>query len=85
MKGGDNGSVTVPQFPEYGPSVSPIGANSSSIQTNTTSIATTSGARYDHYAFLPTKINGGTRKHNKRSHKRSNTHKRSNNKRSKKY
>ena len=94
LRGGDNGSVTVPQFPQIGPNLSPINSNTSSIQTNTTSIATTSGARYDHYAFLPTKINGGTRKHKRSTRKRSTrkrtrsqnkrSNKRSNNKRSNK-
>ena len=40
IHGGDNGSVTVPQFPQIGPNLSPINSNTSSIQTNTTSIAT---------------------------------------------
>ena len=74
IRGGDNGSVTVPQFMQIGPNVSPINANSSSIQTNTTSIATKNNAVNDYYAFLPSKT-GGKRKirsmHRKSKHRKS--------------
>ena len=60
--GGDNGSVTVPQFPQSGPNVSPVNSNSSSIQNNTTSIATKNNAAGDHYAFENTPTTGGSRR-----------------------
>jgi hypothetical protein len=60
--GGDNGSVTVPQFPQSGPNVSPVNSNSSSIQNNTTSIATKNNAAGDHYAFETTPTTGGSRR-----------------------
>ena len=60
--GGDNGSVTVPQFPQSGPTVSPVNSNSSSIQNNTTSIATKNNAAGDHYAFENTPTTGGSRR-----------------------
>jgi len=60
--GGDNGSVTVPQFPQSGPNVSPVNSNSSSIQNNTTSIATKNNAAGDHYAFETQPTTGGSRR-----------------------
>jgi hypothetical protein len=88
--GGDNGSVTVPQFPQSGPSVSPVNSNSSSIQNNTTSIATKNNAAGDHYAFENTPTTGGSRrrtmrsKKSKRSKSKSKKSKRSKSMRSKK-
>ena len=79
--GGDNGSVTVPQFPQSGPTLSPINSNTSSIQTNTTSIATKNDAAGDYYAFLPTTSGGA--KTGKHRHSKSCKHKRSKSKRSK--
>ena len=76
MKGGDNGSVTVPQFPQIGPNLSPINSNTSSIQTNTTSIATKNNAVNDCYAFGNCPTVGGRRKYKRSQHKRS-QHKRS--------
>ncbi len=81
MKGGDNGSVTVPQFPQIGPNLSPINSNTSSIQTNTTSIATKNNAVNDCYAFGNCPTVGGRRKYKRSQHKRS-QHKRSQHKRS---
>jgi len=78
MHGGDNGSVTVPQFPQIGPILSPINSNTSSIQTNTTSIATKNNAVNDCYAFGNCPTVGGTRKHKRSQYKRSQyKHKRS--------
>jgi hypothetical protein len=88
MKGGDNGSVTVPQFPQIGPNLSPINSNTSSIQTNTTSIATKNNAVNDCYAFGNCPTVGGRRKYKRSQHKRSQhkritrKHKRSTRKRS---
>ena len=71
IRGGDNGSVTVPQFPQIGPNLSPINSNTSSIQTNTTSIATKNNAVNDCYAFGNCATAGGTRKHKRNKSKRS--------------
>ena len=86
VRGGDNGSVTVPQFPQTGPSLSPINSNTSSIETNTTSIATKNNAVNDCYALGTCATIGGTRKHKaKRSKGKRSQHKakRSKGKRSK--
>ena len=74
IRGGDNGSVTVPQFPQIGPNLSPINSNTSSIQTNTTSIATKNNAVNDCYAFGNCATAGGTRKHKRSKSKRSKTY-----------
>ena len=71
LRGGGNGSVTVPQFPQIGPNVSPINSNTSSIQTNMTSIATKNNAVNDCYAFGNCATVGGTKKHKRSQHKRS--------------
>ena len=84
VRGGDNGSVTVPQFPQIGPNLSPINSNTSSIQTNTTSISTKNNAVNDCYAFGNCVTTGGTRKHKRSNSKRSKS-KRSKSKRRKIY
>ena len=62
IRGGDNGSITVPQFPQIGPNLSPINSNTSSVQTNMTSIATKNNAVNDCYAFGTCNTVGGMRK-----------------------
>ena len=77
--GADNNLITIPQFPSYGPEVSPVGANSSSILTNTTAIHGLNDATNDCYATNTCKFGGKKRISHKRkgktSHKRK-THKR---------
>ncbi len=60
LRGGDDGSITVPQFPQSGPNLSPINSNTSSVQTNLTSVTTKSDSRYDCYAFGNCPKVGGT-------------------------
>ena len=69
--------ITIPQFPSYGPEVSPVGANSSSILTNTTAIHGLNDATNDCYATNTCKFGGKKR----RSHKRKASHKKKTHKR----
>ena len=75
--GADNNLITIPQFPSYGPEVSPVGANSSSILTNTTAINGLNDATNDCYATNTCKFGGKKRI----SHKRKSSHKRKTHKR----
>ena len=69
---GGRSRVTVPQFPQSGPEVSPVGADSSSVGTNTTAITGTNDAMRDCYATnsCGSSITGGTRTHKRRHNKR---------------
>ena len=73
----NNNLITIPQFPSYGPEVSPVGANSSSILTNSTAIHGLNDATNDCYATNTCKFGGKKR----RSHKRKASHKKKTHKR----
>ena len=80
--GGSSGRsrVSVPQFPQSGPEVSPVGANSSSVGTNTTAITGTNDAMNDCFATnsCGSAITGGNRNRN-RKHRHTKRHSRNKN------
>ena len=66
--------VTVPQFPQIGPKVSPIGANSSSLETNTTSINGKNNALNDScWAKTSNSVTGGKKHRKTKTNKRRKT------------
>jgi len=65
--------VTVPQFPQIGPKISPIGANSSSLETNTTSIHGKNNALNDCWATNSCGIVGGKKRRKTKTNKRRKT------------
>ena len=66
----DLNRVIVPQFSQVGPNVSPIGANSFSLETNTTSINGQNNALNDCWATNSCDIIGGSKRRKTKKHRK---------------